>query len=202
MPPKFSNPTPLGLASFALSLTVLTFANLGWIGVGPALALALVFGGAVEIGVGFAELFTGNTFSMTVFGAYGAFWVSFGGIVWADIHRWLPVETLRNWLIGDAVAWTILTTIFLIATFRLAKALVWVFATLEILFLLLIASTATGSPLLGKLFGYESLLCAATAWYLLAALIINEAYGSEVLPLGAYVAPVKSLKETAKAAKA
>jgi succinate-acetate transporter protein len=38
-------------------------------------------------------------------------------------------------------------------------------------------------------FGYESLLCAATAWYLLAAIIINGAYNSEVLPIGGYVPP-------------
>lgn len=199
MPPKFSNPTPLGLACFALSLTVLTFANLGWIGVGPALALALVFGGAVEIGVGFAELFTGNTFSMTVFGAYGAFWVGFGGIVWADMHKWLPAEAMKNWLVGYAVAWTILSVIFLVATFRLAKALVWIFSTLVVLFVLLIAATATGSPVIAKVFGYESLLCAATAWYLLAAIIINEAFGREVLPVGAYVPPAPAKAAAAKA---
>jgi uncharacterized protein len=189
MPPKFSNPTALGLASFALSLTVLSFANLGWMGAAPAIALAVIFGGVVEIGVGFAELFTGNTFAMTVFGAYGAFWLCFGGLLYGGAHNWLPKEAFAGMLIGYPIAWFILTTIFLVATFRLAKALVWIFATLDILWILLIASQVTGNPLLFKLFGYESLICAATAWYLLAAIIINGAFDSEVLPIGGYVPP-------------
>jgi len=186
---KFSNPTALGLACFALSLTVLSFANLGWMGVAPAIALALVFGGFVEMAVGFAELFTGNTFSMTVFGSFGAFWICFGGCLYAQINNWLPKESFAGFLVGFPVAWIIITTIFLVATFRLCKALVWIFATLDILFILLTIFAVTGSALVGKVFGYESLVCAATAWYLLAAIIINGAFDSEVLPIGAYVAP-------------
>jgi uncharacterized protein len=189
MPPKFSNPTALGLACFALSLTVLSFANLGWMGAAPAIALAVFFGGVVEIGVGFAELFTGNTFSMTVFGAFGAFWLCFGGCLYAMTNNWLPAATFNGLLTYYPFAWLIITLIFLVATFRLAKALVWIFATLSVLWILLIASTVTGSAMLFKVFGYESLLCAATAWYLFAAIIINGAFGCDVIPIGAYVPP-------------
>lgn len=185
---KLSNPTALGLASFAISLTVLTFESLGWIGAGSAVALALFFGGVVEILVGFAEFWTGNTFAMTVFGAYGAFWVVLGFNTWATIHNWYGAAAPTNWLLGLAIAYLILTTVFLVATFRLAQALVWIFVTLEILFVLLIAALL-GVSAAGKLLWYESLVCAATAWYLFAAIIINTAYGSEVLPIGAYVPP-------------
>ena len=181
---KLSNPTALGLACFAISLTVLTFESLGWVGAGSSVALALFFGGVVEILVGFAEFWTGNTFAMTVFGAYGAFWVVLGFNTWATMHHWYGAAAPAGWLLGLAIAYTILTTIFLIATFRLAKALVWIFVTLDILFLLLIF-VLLGAPL-GKLLWYEALLCAATAWYLLAAIVINTAFGREVLPIGAY----------------
>ena len=43
MPPKFSNPTALGLASFAISLTVLSFANLGWMGAATSDRLGRIF---------------------------------------------------------------------------------------------------------------------------------------------------------------
>jgi hypothetical protein len=158
-------------------------------GAAPAIALAVFFGGIVEIGVGFAELFTGNTFAMTVFGAFGAFWIVFGGCLYAMTNSWLPKEAFAGLLTFFPFAWLIITLIFLVATFRLAKALVWIFVTLTILWILLIASQVTGSAMLFKVFGWESLLCAATAWYLLAAIIINGAFGSEVLPIGGYVPP-------------
>lgn len=185
---KLSNPTALGLASFALSLTCLSFANMGVIPITTVLPLAFFFAGVVEIGVGFAEFKTGNTFAMTVFGAYGSFWFCFASLVYGTTKGWLPPETLgKPGLLVFLVAWTILTTIFLIATFRLAKALVWIFTTLEVLFLLLVVQTATGANL-ATIIGYEGLLCAATAWYLFAAIIINTAFGKDVLPIGPYVA--------------
>jgi hypothetical protein len=189
MPPKFSNPTALGLGCFALSLTVLSFANLGWMGAAPAIGLAVFFGGIVEIGVGFAELFTGNTFAMTVFGGYGAFWLVFGVCLYGNAHAWLPPAAFAGLLTYFAGAWLIYSLIFLVASFRLAKALVAIFVTLCVLWILLIASQVTGSASLFTLFGYESLVCAATAWYLLAAIIINGAFNSEVLPIGGYVPP-------------
>lgn len=198
MPPKFSNPTALGLAAFAISLTVLSFVNLGWMGAGPAIALAIFFGGVVEIVVGFAELFTGNTFAMTVFGGYGAFWLVFGSCLYANAHAWLPAAAFAGLLTYFAGAWLIYTLIFLVASFRLAKALVAIFTTLTVLWILLIASQVTGSAALFQAFGYESLLCAATAWYLLAAIIINTAFDSEVLPIGGYVPPPKAAAAKAK----
>jgi len=105
MPPKFSNPTALGLGCFGLSLTVLSFANLGWMGAAPAIALAVFFGGFVEIGVGFAELFTGNTFAMTVFGGFGAFWVCFGLCLYGNAHAWLPAAAFDGLLTYFAGAW-------------------------------------------------------------------------------------------------
>jgi hypothetical protein len=92
-------------------------------------------------------------------------------------------------LLGLSIAYTIISTIFLIASTRLLKSLFAVFLTLDHLFLLLDA-TLLGVGAAGKILWYESLICAATAWYLLAAIIINDAFGSEVLPLGVYVKPV------------
>jgi len=57
-----------GLGLFRRQPHVLSFENLGWVGGGSTVALALFFGGIVEIAVGFAEFWTGNTFAMTVFG--------------------------------------------------------------------------------------------------------------------------------------
>jgi succinate-acetate transporter protein len=42
----------------------------------------------------------------------------------------------------------------------------------------------TGSALIGTIAGYEGILCGASAIYLAMAEIINETYGSEVMPVG------------------
>ena len=127
---------------------------------------------------------------MTVFGSYGAFWLCFGVMPLCQRPTiGCRQQTFAGLLTFFPAAWLILTLIFLVATFRLATALVAIFATLSVLWVLLIASQVTGSAALFTVFGYESLLCAATAWYLLAAIIINGAYSSEVLPIGGYVPP-------------
>jgi len=39
------NPAVVGLAGFGLTTLLLQFHNLGWVGIGPIVALGLVFGG-------------------------------------------------------------------------------------------------------------------------------------------------------------
>jgi succinate-acetate transporter protein len=204
MPTKLSNPTALGLACFAVSLTVLSFENLGWIGSGSAVALALFFGGVVEILVGFTEFWTGNTFAMTVFGSYGAFWTVLGFSTWATMHNWYGAAGApKGWLLGLSLAYTIITAIFLVATTHLLKSLFAIFLTLELLFVLLDAALLGAGPA-GKILWYEALLCAGTAWYLLAAIVINDAFGREALPLGAWApaTPKPAKKMVAAAASA
>lgn len=77
-----------------------------------------------------------------------------------------------------------------VATFRHTKALVWVFTTLLILFVLLNVSVFTGSVRLTHISRYEGIFCALTAWYLMSAIILNEAFGRVILP-------VSPLQETA-----
>jgi len=41
-----------------------------------------------------------------------------------------------------------------------------------------------GFPIMNKLAGYELILCAASAWYMMAAIIINDLAGYELLKSG------------------
>jgi succinate-acetate transporter protein len=41
-----------------------------------------------------------------------------------------------------------------------------------------------GFPALSKVAGYELMLCALAAWYMMARIILNEIFGREVLPAG------------------
>ena len=93
-------------------------------------------------------------------------------------------RSLQGWLLATLVAWTLFTFVLWIATFRHNKALVAVFSTLLMLFILLDIHVWTGSKLMGTIAGWEGMFCALTAWYLMAAIVINDSYGREVLPVG------------------
>lgn len=184
VPPKLGNPAPLGLGGFALTTFVLNVHNAGLVDIGAALPLGLFYGGLAQLVAGFLEFRTGNTFGMTAFGSYGAFWIALASMVIMEMNKWIPAEATKGWLLVTLVAWTVFTFILWIATFKHSKALIWVFTTLLILFILLDVHVWTGSAMLGKVAGWEGIFCAGTAWYMMAAIVINDSYGRAVLPVG------------------
>ena len=198
---KLANPGPLGLGAFALTTFVLNVHNAGLADIGAALPLGLFYGGLAQLIAGFLEFRTGNTFGMTAFASYGAFWISLASMVLMEMHNIIPASAAKGWLLLTLVAWTIFTFVMWLGTFRHSKALVWVFSTLLLLFVLLDVHVATGSAMLGHVAGWEGIFCAGTAWYLMAAIILNEAYGRVVLPVGPLEkkAPAPPVGATARA---
>ena len=80
-----ADPAPLGLAGFAFTTFILSFANSGLFGSNPAagdlvivvVPLALFWGGTAQFVAGIFEMRKGNTFGFTAFCSYGAFWLFF-----------------------------------------------------------------------------------------------------------------------------
>jgi succinate-acetate transporter protein len=184
MPATLANPAPLGLCGFALTTFVLNVHNAGLIAIGAALPLGLFYGGLAQLIAGFLEFRTGNTFGMTAFASYGAFWITLASMVLMEMNKLLSPDATKGWLLTTLVAWTIFTFILWIGSFKHSKALVWVFTTLFILFILLDVAVYTGNPKITHIAGGEGIFCAFTAWYLAAAIILNEAFGRTVLPVG------------------
>ncbi len=182
-----ANPAPLGLGGFALTTFVLNVHNAGILAdVGTALPLGLFYGGLAQLCAGLLEFGTGNTFGMCAFGSYGAFWIALATLVYFQANHVGPAfKDFHGALLWTLIAWTIFTFILTIATFKKAKALQVIFVSLLILFILLDVHLITGSKALGRLAGWEGIWTAFTAWYLMAAEIINPAFGREVLPIGA-----------------
>ena len=77
--PSVADPAPLGLAAFAMTTFALSLANTNVWGAGAAsaLALALVYGGAVQLFAGMWEFARKNTFGALAFSSFGAFWIAF-----------------------------------------------------------------------------------------------------------------------------
>ncbi len=179
--PKLGNPAVVGLAAFGLTTLMLQFHNVGWAGIGPVLWLGLIFGGLAQMIAGLQEQKTGNNFGYVAFTSYGAFWIALGGIWLGEQYKIYPASTTDvGWFM---VAWTLFTVILWVGSMRVNGALAITFTLLLIGFILLSISKF-GFPFLGVVAGYELMLCALMAWYVMAHQIYLDLFGRDVLPVG------------------
>jgi uncharacterized protein len=180
--PKQGNPAVVGLAAFGLTTLVLQFHNVGWMEeLGPVVWLGLIFGGAAQMIAGLQEMKTGNNFGYSAFTAYGAFWISLALLLIGNQTGLFVTGTAATgWFL---VAWTLYTAIMWVGAMRINSALAWTFTTLLIGFILLDLAHF-GFPAMTVVAGYELMVCALPAWYVMAHLIFADVFGRDVLPVG------------------
>jgi succinate-acetate transporter protein len=180
-PVKPANPAVVGLAGFGLTTLMLQFHNVGWAGNGPVIWLGLIFGGLAQMIAGFQEQKMGNNFGYSAFVSYGAFWISLCLMLLGNHFGIFKASaTDIGWFL---VAWTLYTVILWVGSFRVHGAMAFTFTTLLIGFLLLDLGHF-GYPVCNQVAGYELMICAFSAWYMMAGIILNELYGRVVLPMG------------------
>ncbi len=180
---KLSNPAPLGLAAFGLTTIMLNLANAGFFPVnGAILAMGVFYGGIAQVIAGISEFKTGNTFAMTAFTSYGMFWLTLVAIIITPKLGWIdpPTAAFVGWYL---FFWGLFTFFMWLGTFGKTKGLQLIFLTLWILFFLLALHAWTGIDTVGKLAGWEGLVCGLLAFYVAMGEIINESRGKKVLPL-------------------
>jgi len=196
--PGNADPAPLGLSAFALTTFIFSLANAGFIAQGsdPSqqiinlyLPLAIFYGGLAQLIAGLFEFRNKNTFGLTAFVSYGAFWISLG--VLNIFARQFEISVTRlaeaqGWFF---LGWAIFTAFMFIGTFRINAGLIVVFALLLATFVLLTIGDLQGGTegpgaLWVNLGGYVGILTAIAAWYVAAAEVINDTYGRTVLPVG------------------
>lgn len=178
---KRGNPAVVGLAGFGLTTLLLQFHNIGIMGLGPVVAMGFIFGGLAQMIAGFQEQKLGNSFGYSAFTAYGSFWIGLG-IIWMLNHFNIYQSSTTD--VGFfMLAWTLYTAIMFIASLRVHKAMAITFGLLLIGFILLVLGHF-GYPILNRVAGYELIFCALAAWYMMAAIIINDLAGKVVLPVG------------------
>lgn len=178
---KLGNPAVVGLAGFGLTTLLLQFHNLGICGLGPVVAMGFIFGGLAQFIAGLLEQKTGNNFGFAAFTSYGAFWIGLG-IIWMLNH--FGIYTSSGTDVGMyLVAWTLLTVIFWIGSLFIHSAMATTFTSLLIGFILLDLGHF-GLPILNVVAAYVLIFCALCAWYMMAAIILNELAGKELLKSG------------------
>lgn len=178
---KIGNPAVVGLAGFGLTTMVLQFHNVGWMGIGPVIWLGLIFGGLAQMVAGMQEMKTGNNFGYCAFTAYGCFWIALALLLIGNHYNiYVSNKTDIGWFL---IAWTGFTAILWVGSMRLNGALALTFTLLLIGFILLDLAHF-GYPKLTVVAGYELMICAAMAWYIMAHLIFADVFGRDVLPVG------------------
>lgn len=185
--PAPANPAALGLVGFGLTTVLLSLINAGVLpagGEGVVVPLALAYGGLIQIIAGVLEVRLSNTFGMTAFLSYGAFWWWFA-LLQLFAHTHMIDISAAGATIGVAlILWGVLTLYLWVSTFRLARIVFLIFLTLWPTFFLLGLGAALANPALTHLGGWLGLLCGSLAMYGSFAFVTNATWGREVVPTG------------------
>ncbi|MFJ8476051.1 acetate uptake transporter [Kitasatospora sp. NPDC094011] len=185
-PGTIADPGALGLAAFAMTTFVLSWFNAGLVNESVAavvLPLALFYGGIVQLLAGMWEFRRGNTFAATAFASYGAFWLAYWGFVRAVVPHLLHSPQLYQATGLFLLAWTIFTAYMMIAATRTTGAVLAVFVTLTLTFLLLTVGAFAQSDTWTKVGGWAGLVTAVAAWYASFAAVTNSTFRRTVLPV-------------------
>lgn len=184
---KLANPAPLGLIGFGLTTVILSILNAGLLpagGVQVVIPLAFAYGGLIQMIAGILEFRTGNTFGMVAFLSYGAFWWWFCLLLLLGGNHMLDLSHAGSTIAITLIGWGVFTFYMWIATFRLNKALWWIFLTLWITFLLLGFGDLLGATAIKLAGGYLGIVCGLLACYTSFAIVTNVTFGKTVIPVG------------------
>jgi len=182
---KTGNPAPLGLMGFGMTTVLLNLHNAGFIALDMTiLSLGIFYGGLAQVIAGIMEWKKGNTFAATAFTSYGMFWLSLVAIVVMPKSGWGFAAPSGYSMPAFLAVWGIFSLVLFIGTLRLNRALQVVFASLTVLFCLLVIADAAGSGSVARVAGWIGLFCGASAIYTALAQVLNEVYGKTVWPIG------------------
>lgn len=135
-----ANPAALGLIAFGLTTVLLSLVNAGVLPAGGepvVIPLALAFGGLMQIFAGAFEFKLGNTFGMTAFLSYGAFWWWFAFLLLFAHNHLIDISAAGPTVGVALLLWGVLTLYLWISTLRLSKTVFLIFLTLWVTFGLL-----------------------------------------------------------------
>lgn len=181
---RTANPTPLGFTGLGLSAVLL---SLSYIGIYPVdsmiVSMAMFLGGFAEVFAGIMAWKKGSVFGGTAFCAFGLFWFSLASLLLLPAAGLIETPTPIS-IAAYLFIWGVYTFVLLIATLKLgSKAIMFIFATLFLLFMLLAIVNATGNAGLLVIAGYVGLIVGFAALYTALAIVLNDAYGRTVAPV-------------------
>ncbi|MGA7417327.1 MAG: acetate uptake transporter [Acidimicrobiales bacterium] len=180
---RTADPAPLGLAAFAMTTFALSLSNADIWGqaAASALALALVYGGGVQLLAGMWEFTRKNTFGALAFSSFGGFWISYYVFVKFVVSGLRPADAsvaVGVFLLG----WAIFTFYMIVPSLRVSAAVAAVFILLTATFVLLTIGEFQLQETVTKWGGYIGLATAGVAWYASFAGVVNETFRKGIIP--------------------
>lgn len=181
---KLANPAPLGLMGFGMTTILLNVHNIGLFPLDSIiLAMGLFYGGLAQIFAGLLEFKKGNTFGLTAFTSYGAFWLTLVAIL--VMPTFGMAAAANSHFMGVYLGlWGVFTLFMFFGTLTGARALQFVFLSLTVLFALLAAGHLLDNTAIIHVAGWIGIICGASAFYLAMGEVLNEQLGRTVLPIG------------------
>lgn len=182
-----ANPAAVGLAGFGLTTVLLSLINAGVLpggGESVVLPLALTYGGLIQLIAGLLEYKEGNTFGMTVFMSYGAFWWWFALLLILGQNGVLNLKEAGSTIGTALLLWGVVTVYFWIASFKLSRTIWSILLLVVITFFLLGFGNLLAAPGVTQLGGWVGLAAGVLALYGSFAIVTNSTFGRTVLPLG------------------
>jgi uncharacterized protein len=182
-----ANPAALGLVAFGLTTVLLSLVNAGALPAGGepvVIPLALAFGGLMQIFAGAFEFKLGNTFGMTAFLSYGAFWWWFAFLLLFAHNHLIDISAAGPTVGVALLLWGVLTLYLWISTLRLSKVVFLIFLTLWVTFALLGLGAIRADAGLTHAGGWLGVVCGALAVYGSFAIVTNSVFGRTVIPVG------------------
>jgi uncharacterized protein len=178
-----ANPAPLGLCAFGMTTLLLSLHNAGFTGLSsPIIAMAILYGGVAQAIVGIMEWKKKNSFGMLTFGSFGFFWITFAAILMLPALGLAKAPTPTE-LAAFLAVWGIFAFGLFICTLKMHRLLQVTLAFVVLLVALLVAAQLTGNPLILTLGGFTGLVAGGLALYMGMGQVINEIFGSRVLPV-------------------
>ncbi|GJQ12005.1 hypothetical protein GpartN1_g3796.t1 [Galdieria partita] len=184
---NLGHPEALGLAGFAATDFMLSCMNAHLLPhdkmVNSIVALGFMYGGSAQLIAGILTFIKQNTFGGVAFSSYGAFWLTFGVLITLHAEygsQFLGTNDYVTALGFILVCYTIFNTYMFVASMGHNIQLYIVFLTLE-LELVLDDMHFFGaiSSVPGGILG---MLCSISAWVLSATIVINDSFGTTVIP--------------------
>jgi len=183
-------PSILGLYGLAGATFMVAAQMVHWFGSSYTTLLlvpfAAIFGGLAQFLSGMWAYKARDGVATAVHGMWGAFWIAFGilalmlgsgrvpapgSTLFPALGYWFIVLAAITWVCtaaASAESGSLVTTLAFLAGGSTLSAI----------------ALLVGSDILLMIAGYLFIICAIVAWYTASALMLNEAYGRQVWPLG------------------